>query len=89
MEFSLLIPVIRQLLQIFGGVLITKGYVDSDGLNALIGLILNLLTFGWWYYGTYLKPKTVIHETKKEQIVVETVDKETVDEQVVITTVDK
>jgi len=50
MTIDLFIPVLRQLLQIIGGVLLAKGYFDSATLDAFVGLGVNLLVLGWWLF---------------------------------------
>lgn len=48
MDIALLIPVIRQVLQIAGGFLIARGWLDDGAADALIGIIVNAIVFGWW-----------------------------------------
>ncbi len=48
MDIALLIPVIRQILQIAGGFLIARGWLDDAGADALIGVVVNVIVFGWW-----------------------------------------
>lgn len=48
MDIALLIPVIRQILQIAGGFLIARGWLDDGAADALIGIIVNAIVFGWW-----------------------------------------
>ncbi|OEI84427.1 hypothetical protein GRI33_00965 [Brucella sp. BO3] len=53
MDIALLIPIIRQILQVVGGVLITRGWLDDGSAEALIGIIVNGITFGWWMFDRY------------------------------------
>ncbi|EXL07434.1 hypothetical protein BG46_11065 [Brucella anthropi] len=48
MDIALLVPVIRQILQIVGGFLIARGWLDDGAADALIGIIVNAVVFGWW-----------------------------------------
>lgn len=48
MDIALLIPVIRQILQIAGGFLIARGWLDDGAADALIGIVVNAIVFGWW-----------------------------------------
>lgn len=50
MDIALLIPVIRQILQIAGGFLIARGWLDDAGVDALIGIVVNVIVFGWWLF---------------------------------------
>ncbi len=48
MEISLLIPLIRQILQAVGSYLIARGYLDSGAADALTGALVNGVVFVWW-----------------------------------------
>lgn len=48
MDIALFVPVIRQFLQVIGGMLIARGWLDEGAADALIGIIVNLLVFIWW-----------------------------------------
>ena len=48
MDIALLIPVIRQILQIAGGFLIARGLLDDGAADALFGIVVNAIVFGWW-----------------------------------------
>jgi hypothetical protein len=50
MTIDLFIPILRQILQIVGGILIARGYFDQGMADALIGLGVNLLVLGWWLF---------------------------------------
>ncbi|RVI91835.1 hypothetical protein [Sinorhizobium meliloti] len=50
MTIDLFIPILRQILQIVGGVLIARGYFDQGMADALIGLGVNLLVLCWWLF---------------------------------------
>lgn len=50
MTIDLFVPVLRQILQIVGGILIARGYFDQGMADALVGLGVNLLVFGWWLF---------------------------------------
>lgn len=50
MQIGLLIPVLRQILQVAGGALIANGYLDQSAADALSGVFINLAVFGWWLY---------------------------------------
>lgn len=48
MEISLLIPLIRQVLQAVGSYLIARGYLDTGAADALTGALVNGIVFVWW-----------------------------------------
>ncbi|WP_079212724.1 hypothetical protein [Brucella pituitosa] len=48
MEISLLISLIRQILQAVGSYLIARGYLDSGAADALTGALVNGVVFVWW-----------------------------------------
>lgn len=48
MNAPLAIPLLRQMLQVFGGALIARGYLDETAWDALTGLIINGATLFWW-----------------------------------------
>ncbi|RVH87731.1 hypothetical protein CN204_04150 [Sinorhizobium meliloti] len=50
MTIDIFIPVLRQLLQIFGGILLAKGYFDATTVDAFVGLGVNVLVLGWWFF---------------------------------------
>lgn len=50
MTIDIFIPVLRQLLQICGGVLLAKGYFDSTTVDAFVGLGVNVLVLVWWLF---------------------------------------
>lgn len=50
MDIALLIPIIRQILQVVGGMLIARGWLDDGAADALIGVIVNGIVFVWWLY---------------------------------------
>lgn len=50
MTIDLFIPILRQLLQVVGGVLLAKGYFDSTTVDAFVGLGVNVLVLGWWFF---------------------------------------
>ncbi len=50
MDIALLIPIIRQILQVVGGILIARGWLDDGAVDALIGVIVNGIVFVWWLY---------------------------------------
>ncbi|MEN5103762.1 MULTISPECIES: Pam3-gp28 family putative phage holin [Brucella] len=50
MDIALLIPIIRQILQVVGGFLIARGWLDDGAADALIGVIVNGIVFVWWLY---------------------------------------
>lgn len=50
MTIDLLIPILRQFLQIIGGALIARGYFDQGMADALVGLGVNLLVLAWWLF---------------------------------------
>lgn len=47
---KLAIPAVRQLLQVAGGALIARGYLDAEAREAVTGVVINALTFAWWLY---------------------------------------
>lgn len=50
MTIDLFIPILRQFLQIVGGILIARGYFDQGMADALVGLGVNLLVLAWWLF---------------------------------------
>lgn len=50
MTIDLFIPILRQILQIVGGILIARGYFDQGMADALVGLGVNVLVLGWWLF---------------------------------------
>lgn len=50
MDIALFIPIIRQILQVVGGFLIARGWLDDGAADALIGVIVNGIVFVWWLY---------------------------------------
>ncbi len=57
MDIALIIPVLRQLLQIIGGALIARGWLDDAGLDAMIGVVVNAAVFVWWLIDHYKAKK--------------------------------
>ena len=53
MDIALLIPIIRQILQVIGGALIARGWLDDAGADALVGIIVNAIVFSWWLLDRY------------------------------------
>lgn len=50
MTIDLFIPILRQLLQVVGGILLAKGYFDSATVDAFVGLGVNVLVLVWWLF---------------------------------------
>ncbi|MFE0235295.1 hypothetical protein ACFW0F_15245 [Brucella anthropi] len=50
MDIALFIPIIRQILQVVGGMLIARGWLDDGAADALTGVIVNGIVFVWWLY---------------------------------------
>lgn len=50
MTIDLFIPILRQLLQVVGGVLLARGYFDSATVDAFVGLGVNVLVLLWWLF---------------------------------------
>ena len=50
MTIDLFIPILRQMLQVIGGVLLAKGYFDSATVDAFVGLGVNVLVLLWWLF---------------------------------------
>ncbi|RVG88656.1 hypothetical protein [Sinorhizobium meliloti] len=50
MTIDLFIPILRQLLQVLGGILLAKGYFDSATVDAFVGLGVNVLVLVWWLF---------------------------------------
>ncbi|MDT6941109.1 hypothetical protein RI570_13295 [Brucella pseudogrignonensis] len=48
MDIALFIPVIRQILQVAGGGWLHAAGIDDAGADAHIGIVINLIVFGWW-----------------------------------------
>lgn len=42
--------VIRKLGDILGGVLLSMGVLNADGVTMLIGAGVSVASFGWWFY---------------------------------------
>lgn len=62
MNGHLTIPLLRHVLQVCGGALLARGYLDQAALDALTGLIINGATLFWWLYD-HRKNSPVIKET--------------------------
>lgn len=50
MKIDLFIPILRQVLQIAGGALIARGYLDETSAEAIYGILINALALGWWLF---------------------------------------
>lgn len=50
MTIDLFIPILRQFLQVVGGILLAKGYFDSATVDAFVGLGVNVLVLLWWLF---------------------------------------
>lgn len=50
MTIDLFIPILRQFLQVVGGILLAKGYFDSATVDAFVGLGVNVLVMLWWLF---------------------------------------
>lgn len=61
----LYIGALRQILQIIGGWLIAKGWLDDGSLDAIIGIVINGAVFVWWLVDRRRARKNV-EETVKE-----------------------
>lgn len=53
MTIDLLIPLIRQLAQILGGILIARGIFDDGTAEAFVGAVANLAVLIWWLVDRY------------------------------------
>jgi hypothetical protein len=53
MTIDLLIPLIRQIAQIVGGMLIARGVFDDGTVEAFVGLVVNLSVMIWWAVDRY------------------------------------
>lgn len=53
MTIDLLIPIIRQIAQIVGGMLIARGVFDDGTAEAFVGLVVNLSMLTWWLIDRY------------------------------------
>lgn len=50
MNITLFIPLIRQILQIIGGMLVARGILDTGAEEAFVGFGVNAATLIWWLY---------------------------------------
>ncbi len=50
MTIDLVIPLLRQMLQVIGGVLVGYGVFNSAAADAFVGLGVNAFTLGWWIF---------------------------------------
>jgi hypothetical protein len=50
MTIDLFVPILRQFLQVLGGILLAKGYFDSATVDAFVGLGVNVLVLLWWLF---------------------------------------
>ncbi|PDT47344.1 hypothetical protein CO661_14270 [Sinorhizobium fredii] len=50
MTIDLFVPILRQFLQVVGGILLAKGYFDSATVDAFVGLGVNVLVMVWWLF---------------------------------------
>ena len=48
MTIDLLIPLIRQIAQIVGGMLIARGVFDDGTAEAFVGAVTNIAVLIWW-----------------------------------------
>lgn len=53
MNIDLLIPLIRQLAQIVGGMLIARGIFDDGTAEAFVGAVANIAVLIWWLVDRY------------------------------------
>ncbi len=53
MTIDLLIPIIRQIMQIVGGMLIARGIFDEGSADAFVGLVVNAAMLLWWAFDRY------------------------------------
>jgi len=53
MSIDLLIPLIRQIAQIVGGMLIARGVFDDGTAEAFVGAAANLAVLIWWLVDRY------------------------------------
>jgi hypothetical protein len=53
MTIDLLIPLIRQIAQIIGGMLIARGVFDDGAVEAFVGFVVNLSVMIWWAVDRY------------------------------------
>lgn len=57
MDYSLLSPIIRHILQAIGGGLVTSGYLDESMTETFVGLGLNAGALIWWAVERGLKAR--------------------------------
>ena len=55
MDQALFLGLLRHVLQIAGGALIARGYVDSGGMELVSGAVLSVATAGWYLAGKRAK----------------------------------
>lgn len=53
MTIDLIIPLIRQLAQILGGILIARGIFDDGTAEAFVGAVANIAVLIWWLIDRY------------------------------------
>ena len=53
MTIDLFIPLLRQLAQIVGGILIARGIFDDGTAEAFVGAVANLAVLVWWLVDRY------------------------------------
>jgi hypothetical protein len=53
MNIDLFIPLIRQIAQIVGGMLIARGIFDDGAAEAFVGATANLAVLIWWLVDRY------------------------------------
>lgn len=68
MDIALFIPILRQILQVIGGILVARGFMDTGASEAFVGFGVNALTFGWWLYDRYRinKQNAAVKELAKD-----------------------
>lgn len=70
MNITLVVPILRQILQILGGMLIARGYLDAGAADALAGLVVNAVMLAWWFFDRYQINRTneAVHQIAKDAI---------------------
>lgn len=50
MNFEQVMSIVRQIMLVIGGSLVTKGVIDSGTLQMIVGAVITLVSSGWAIY---------------------------------------
>lgn len=75
MDIALFIPILRQILQIIGGMLVARGLLDTGASEAFVGFGVNALTLMWWLWERYRinRKNAAVKDVAKDAVGPETI----------------